>query len=216
MNEAGAGYFTENYIDYERQSSSSKMRFYLRLVRRWAPPGGLLFELGVGLGVFLEQACAYYRCQGCDSNPHAVAAARKRAPRSSIREGSFRAVPDRPPPSAVVAWDVLEHVPELGEALDFIRLRLAPDGVLIAVVPVYDGPLGPLVRRLDHDPTHFWKWPRSRWLDTLREHGYDLVESGGIVRRLIASRWYLHLAWPQFLLRRWGSAFYFVARPAGK
>jgi hypothetical protein len=81
-------------------------------------------------------------------------------------------------------------------------------------VPVYDGPLGPLVQRLDHDSTHLWKWPRSRWLDLVRGQGYSLLEWGGIIRRLVASRWYLHWTRPQILLKRWGSALYIVARPA--
>lgn len=207
----GREYYDQHYPDYVRQNSPGKLAFYLSLVRRWTPRGASLFELGVGLGVFLEQAAAEYACSGADINAFGVEETRRRVPAARLTVGSHEQIPTAPAPAAVVAWDVLEHLPDLDAALDTIRARLAPGGVLIAVVPVYDGPLGWLVELLDKDETHVSKWGRGRWLDTLRRHGFEVVEYGGIIRRLVAGR-YLHLTGPQWLLRGTGSALYFVAR----
>jgi hypothetical protein len=65
---------------------------------------------------------------------------------------------------------------------------------------------------LDKDATHVSKWSRAVWLDCLRLHGFEIVASGGIIRRLLMGRWYLHLTRPSTLLRRVGSALWFVAR----
>jgi hypothetical protein len=69
-----------------------------------------------------------------------------------------------------------------------------------------------LTRLLDRDPTHVWKLSRRDWLDRVRKHGFEIVDYGGIVRKLIAGRWYLHVTSPQFLLRGCSGAIYFVAR----
>jgi hypothetical protein len=135
---------------------------------------------------------------------------RARVPNVVVHEGSFDCIPTGL--RGVVAWDVLEHISDLNRALESIHSRLEPGGFLIAVVPVYDTVLGPITRLLDRDPTHVWKFSRIDWLDRLRARGFEIVEWGGIIRRLIAARWYLHLTEPQFLLRHLCSAIYFVAK----
>ena len=208
----GEDYYRENYPDYERQSSQRKLDFYLRLLRSRVPAGSRLHEIGVGSGYFLAHATSEYVCSGSEVNPYGLSEARRRAPKATLYAGSFEQIPVDPPPDVVVAWDVLEHIADLDAALDCIRGRLAERGSLAAVVPVYDGPLGWLVWRLDHDPTHVWRWPRHAWVASLRRHGFEIVESGGIIRRLLMKRWYLHVTRPAPILRRVGSAFWFVAR----
>ena len=210
----GEEYYRDNYGDYDRQNSARKLDFYMSLVRVSVPKGARLHELGVGLGNFLARASAEYDCSGTDVNPYGLAEARRRAPKTLLSEGSFEQIPISPPPDIVVAWDVLEHVAQLPSALDCIRQRLASPGFLIAVVPVYDGPLGWLVHRLDHDPTHLWKWSRHAWGAALRRHGFQVIDSGGILRRLLMKRWYLHATWPAPIWRRVGNAVWFVARKA--
>src|SRR5262245_5652388 len=207
----GEEYYKQTYSDYELQNSTRKLEFYMRLVRSWAPPGSRLHELGVGLGYFLARASTEYICSGSEINEYGLAQARRHAPSAALFDGSFERIPVKPSPDVVVAWDVLEHIGELARALDCIRDRLSEPGFLIGVVPVYDGPLGWLVYRLDHDPTHIWKWPRRSWIDALQQHGFEVVASGGIIRRLLMGR-YLHVTWPAPVLRRIGSALWFVAK----
>lgn len=211
----GREYYDANYASYERQTPPGKLDFYMALTRRFVPRGSHLFELGVGMGHFLERAAAEFTCSGCDVNPYGLTKTREKVPDVPLTAGSVECIPTDPEVRAVVSWDVLEHLPDLDPALDTIRSRLAPGGVLIAVVPVYDGPLGAIVRMLDHDPTHVSKWSRAAWLEKLEMHGFEVVEHGGILRKLLFSRWYLHLTWPQAVLRRAGSAIWFVARNSG-
>lgn len=209
----GAEYYEANYPDYARQNPPRKIEFYLSLVRSWAPPPARLHEIGVGLGAFLQRASGEYHCSGSDVNAFGVEAARRRAPGTDVQRGSCERIPVEPPVDVVVAFDVLEHLPDLDQALTLVGQRLAAShGVLVGVVPVYDGPLGWLVRLLDRDPTHVSKWPRDAWIRTLERHGFDIVASGGILRRLVFGRWYLHLTRPAWLWRRGGSALWFVAR----
>lgn len=184
----------------------------MRLLDERLEPGSRIFELGSGLGLFLEKAAARYECVACESNSYGAEMSRARVPKAVVHKGSFDSIPIEPAPRAVVAWDVLEHIPDLDRALETIHSGLESGGFLIAVVPVYDTILGPITRLLDCDPTHVWKLSRKNWLDRLRAHEFEIVEWGGIIRRLIGQRWYLHLTSPQFILRHCCSAIYFVAK----
>jgi SAM-dependent methyltransferase len=212
MNDTGQRYFAENYSDYDRQNSSAKLFFYMENLRRRLVKGSLIFELGVGLGSFLEMASREYQCMGCDPNDYAVEQTRRKLPSADIRQGSYEQIPSDPVCQAVVALDVLEHIPQLDEALSTIHRKLVGNGMLFGVVPVYDGPLGPVVRLLDKDPTHLWKLSRQQWLERLEQNHFEVVEFGGIIRKLLFRRWYLHLTRPQWLLKTCGSAVYFIAR----
>ena len=213
MSAAGQGeaYYVENYPDYAAQNPPRKLAFYRDLLRRHVRPGARLFELGVGLGLFLEAVRDEYECAGCDINVFGVERTRGRTGLERLRVGGVEVLDDEPAPDVVTSWDVLEHLPDLDGALRAIHARLAPGGVLIGVVPVYDGPLGWLVELLDKDPTHVTKQGRRFWLRKLAETGFEVREWGGILRKLIGSR-YVHLTRPQPLLRPIGSALYFVAR----
>lgn len=208
----GAAYYAENYRNYERQNSERKLNFYMKLLDQWVPPGGRVFELGSGLGLFLQKAATRYDCVACELNPYGAEISRSQVPNVVVHEGSFDCIPAEPPPHAVVAWDVLEHISDLDHALELIHSRLSSGGFLVGVVPVYDSVLGAITSLLDRDPTHVWKLSRRDWLDRLRKHGFEIVDYGGIVRKLIGGRWYLHVMQPQFVLRRCSSAIYFVAR----
>ncbi|HEV2855041.1 MAG TPA: methyltransferase domain-containing protein [Thermoanaerobaculia bacterium] len=207
----GAAYYAENYPDYAAQNPARKLDFYRGILRRHVQPGARLFELGVGLGLFLESVHGEYECAGCDVNAFGLEQTRKRTGLERLHLGSVETLDREPALDAVVAWDVLEHLPDLDSALRTVHARLADGGYLIGVVPVYDGPLGWLVRLLDRDPSHVTKQSRHFWLRKLTEAGFELREWGGILRKLTGS-YYVHLTWPQPLLRRAGSAVYFVTR----
>lgn len=209
--EPSESYYIENYPDYAAQTPAHKLAFYRRLLRRHVRPGARLFELGVGLGLFLEAVRDEYECAGCDINPFGVEQTRRRTAIDHLHVGPVDTLSREPAPDVVVAWDVLEHLPDLDGALRVIHRNLVPGGHLIGVVPVYDGPLGWLVTLLDKDPTHVTKEARRFWLRQLIEAGFEIREWGGLLRRLVGSR-YVHLTAPQPLLRPVGSAVYFVAR----
>jgi len=208
----GREYYDVNYRNYERQNSAKKIRFYLCLLEQRISPRDTIFELGCGLGRFLQQAAKTYSCFGCDLNEYGVALTRKTVPTAVVLQGSYQTLPRDLKPKAVVAWDVLEHLPDLSNALTCIHTGLDEQGYLLGVVPIYDGPLGWITKHLDQDPTHLTKWSRSAWLNSLKNHGYEVVDWGGIIRRLFMDRWYVHATRPQCVLRHYCSAMYFVAR----
>ena len=212
MSAENEAYFNENYQDYERQTSPAKLTFYMNLMNRWVEKGQSLFEIGVGQGHFLQKASQEYNCSGCDINEYGLKMTKEKVPSADLRSGSYECIPEDPKVHVVVAWDVLEHIEEVEEAVSVIYSRLGEEGFLIGIVPVYDGPLGWLVRRLDHDPTHVHKLSRKDWYEKLKKYNFQIVSFGGVIRKLMWSRWYVHLTWPQFILRRIGSACYFVAQ----
>lgn len=206
-----ASYYRDNYPNYAGQNPVKKLHFYRSLVRRYAPQGSRLFELGVGLGMFLETVKDEYECLGCDINLFGVERTRQRTALSTLKVGSLDALAGEPPMDVIVAWDVLEHLPNLRDDLQAIAAHLKPGGHLMAAVPVYDGPLGWLVRRLDRDPTHVTKQSRKFWLNVLSQADLEVREWGGVLRKLVGQR-YLHFTAPQIALRYVGTAVYFVAR----
>jgi SAM-dependent methyltransferase len=207
----GRDYYQQNYPNYRIQTSRRKLDFYMKILNRWLKPGASVFELGVGCGDFLVQARSRYQVSGCDINPYGLQCARGKLAGVPLFLGSCQTLPQDGSLAAVLAWDVLEHLENLPEALERIKKALSGEGLLIGIVPVYDGPLGWLVCRLDHDLTHLSKWGRGQWADLLTGHGYRILETGGVIRKLVLNRWYLHWTWPRGLMRRIGSAFYFVA-----
>lgn len=209
--QVGSDYYQNYYLDYDFQNPSHKLGFYLDLLRKHLPPGKSLFELGVGQGNFLKLASEFYSVQGCDVNAYGVQVTREKVPSAQVTEGSVEQIPMVNSFQAVASFDVLEHLPDLNGCLKTIRDRLPENGLLVGVVPVYDGPLGWLVHLLDKDPTHLTKVSRRKWLDSLESNGFEVIEWGGILRKLVGKT-YLHFVAPQWLLRWVGTALYFVAQ----
>ena len=209
--EMDSSYYQYNYSDYEGQTSDEKIQFYLDLLDQWLPKNECVFELGTGLGHFIQAASQHYQCSGCDINSYGVTQTHKKVPGLTIHKGSYECIPSQGI-NAVVAWDVLEHVPDLDKALSVIHERLASNGFLFAMVPVYDGPFGWLVHLLDKDPTHVSKYSRWTWQKKLEDHNFKIQETGGVLRRFILNRYYLHISKPKSLLKLIGWGYYFVAQ----
>jgi len=208
---AGSAYYQENYADYERQNSEEKMRFYDLLVDRWVKRNGKVLEFGCALGHYLGRIVDRYQCSACDINEFGISKAREKFPNTPLWVGSYEVIPADARFDGIVSWDVLEHLPNIEEGLTVLRSHLDQDGFLIAVVPIYDGFLGWLVRLLDHDPTHVTKVGRYQWIAMLEKSGFKVVEKGAILRKLVGKN-YLHFTGPKKLLWYFGSAMYFVAK----
>jgi SAM-dependent methyltransferase len=195
-------YFGDNYRDYERQNPRRKLDHYLDAIATRLPDGRVdLLDLGCGLGAFLAHTAERFPqwgLSGTDVNPAAVEATQARISNADIRMAGADADP-HPPGSfdVITAWDVIEHVPHLDKVASSVRAMLRPGGLFVFVVPVYDGPLGKLVRLLDKDPTHVHKVSRSTWLDWASSR-FEIREWHGIFRYLMAGRWYVHVSTTAF------------------
>jgi SAM-dependent methyltransferase len=97
----------------------------------------------------------------------------------------------------ITAWDVLEHLDDPSGTIAKLKTWLAPGGALVFVVPVYDGPTGPIIRVLDKDPTHVQKRERGYWVELASEH-FTTIEWHGVLRYLVGSSFYLHVPTQKF------------------
>ncbi len=80
------------------------------------------------------------------------------------------------------------------------------------VVPVYDGPLGPLVNALDKDTTHVHRRGRRFWLETMAQQGLVVRRWRGAFRYQVGRFAYLHH--PTRLLRSIAPAIFVLASSA--
>ena len=204
-------YFATVYGDYRRQNPRRKLRFYRDLLLRHLPssPAPRVLDLGCAFGLFLGELPRHFERFGVDASAHAVSAAASAASGAHFLIGDCAAPPISARFDAIVAFDVLEHIPQVEATFEFVRRSLAPNGVFVFVVPVYDGPLGPVIRWLDRDPTHVHKRSRKWWLD--RAAGsFEVIYWTGILRYLIGGSFYLHL--PGRTIRRVAPAIAVVAK----
>lgn len=189
-------YFSAAYRDYEKQNPDRKLDHYLAIITsRITDPAPKVLDAGCGLGAFLARTAhrqPAWTLFAADVDESAVEATRKRVPMADVRLGSLDALTFDTSFDVVTAWDVLEHVPDLDGARRAIRSLLRPGGLLVFVVPVYDGLTGPAIRLLDRDPTHLHRKPRSFWIEWA-EDGFRDVHWHGIYRYLLAGRFYAHV-----------------------
>jgi SAM-dependent methyltransferase len=183
----GAAYYERYYRNYAAQNPQYNLRYYRHLARqsvaqRANDPTRVL-DIGCAFGDFLASLPAGWRRFGIDANAFAIEMARRR--NAAI---AFHHIRDFELPvselDVVTAFDVLEHVPDVADAVDKIHTALRDGGVLVMVVPVYDGPLGPLVHALDKDPTHVHKCSRGFWLRLISER-FEILRYEGILRYLL-------------------------------
>ena len=189
-------YFDAAYRNYALQNPVRKLDHYLDQIDRHIGPGPQhLLDIGCGLGSFLELAAlrhADWTFAGTDIEPEAISQTTRRLPGATIKLGSAEEA-HFPADSfdVITAWDVFEHVPDLDAASSSVMRMLKPGGLLTFVVPVYDGVTGPVIRRLDKDPTHIHQWSRDEWLDWATNR-FERVEWHGLIRYLVG-RTYLHI-----------------------
>ncbi|MBX9788307.1 MAG: class I SAM-dependent methyltransferase [Pirellulales bacterium] len=165
-------YFERNYRNYARQNPPRKLRFYRQLVERavaeYDRPAVL--ELGCAFGRFLETLDGTWDRYGLDVSQYAIEQARQRLPAVTLEVASGSEIPFARQFDAILAFDVIEHIPDLEAVAASVDAHLADGGAWVFVVPVYDGPTGPLVRWLDRDPTHVHKRSRDFWLEWAANH----------------------------------------------
>jgi SAM-dependent methyltransferase len=194
---AGSEYYAKYYRDYERQNPAAKLQYYARLVSQQldrSDRSPRVHDLGCAFGRFLGAAPQHWIRSGSDANHYALDVAREAYPQVTFSADDQLEVPNSF--DAVTAFDVLEHIEDVDGTLARIAAALRPRGILVAVMPVYDGPLGGIVRALDRDPTHVHRESRRFWFETIARH-LDIVERIGITRYLLPWGYYVHvpLSW---------------------
>lgn len=208
-------YYSQVYPDYDRQNPPAKLAHYLASLQRFAPPLSDCenwLDYGCAHGKFLtfvDQSTHPKAIFGMDVNTAALDEARQRLSAGTFLEATLDNLALLPALDVVTVLDVLEHVPELELTLAALCRQLKPSGRLMVVVPVYDGPLGPVITMLDKDPTHIHKCSRYFWLDLVSKY-FDLVHWHGILRYLLPTGHYLHF--PTCLGRSIATAVLMIAK----
>lgn len=166
---------------YDRANPSRKLASYLREVREAKPAGGLL-DVGCAFGRFLEIAEPHYTCEGLDVSRYALERARARVPNVPLYHAAIEEFATDRRYEVVTCFDVLEHVPRVDVAMRRVRDLLAPGGVMVAAIPVYDSLLGWAVGLVDRDPTHLHRWSRRAWVERFGAAGLPVQRMKGILR----------------------------------
>jgi SAM-dependent methyltransferase len=210
-----AAYFERSYRTYAGQNPARKLRFYASLVEEAARgrTRPRILDLGCAFGYFLQVLGDGWSKFGVDASEFALEEARRRVPRATLALGRAEDIPFEGAFDVIAAFDVLEHLPGIEAVAAGVDARLAPGGAVVFVVPVYDGPAGPLVRLLDRDTSHVQRRSRRFWLEWAARCWR--VESWlGLVRYYLEPFGYLHA--PTRAFRRLTPAIAVVARkPAG-
>lgn len=205
-----ADYYAANYRSYEAQNPSHKLDHYVSEVDKACNGRSdlTLLDIGCGPGAFLAHASELrpnWQLHGTDIRADAVeVAAVKLGNRAKIAVAQADLRPfGSTMYDVITAWDVLEHLGDPAAAVSSLRSWLVPGGALIFVVPVYDGPLGPVVSLLDKDPTHLQKKGRDYWVN-LAKSLFSEISWHGVIRYLVTTNRYIHF--PMRRLRRFTPA----------
>lgn len=150
------------YAQYERLADTPMghelTRLRRALVDRWAGPGTLVVDVGVGALQFVRSRPNTW---GYDVNPVAI---------DVIQREHRWLDPHAEPVPALTFWDALEHIPDpaplLAQARDW----------MFASLPVVPGD-GPPPRDWKHlkPGEHLWYWTRAGFLAWMAEHGFRCV-----------------------------------------
>lgn len=207
-------YYDAVYPDYSRQNPPRKLGFYRRLAERVAPHGRpvRILDVGCAFGSFLSALDPRWTRFGADVSQFAIERAVASVPGATFARAGFSDLPFPGPFDLITSFDVVEHVPSLDVVASAVKSRLAPDGHFLFVVPVYDGPTGPLIHFLDKDETHVHKRSRDFWLQWAGEQ-YEVAEWWGVYRWLAPVIGYLH--YPTKRWRRFTPAIAVIARNRG-
>jgi len=179
-----------------RAMKEASHRPFLAAIARHRP-GGRLLDLGCALGFLLGVAReAGFDAYGLDLNAAAVADARRefgdRVHAGPLDDTAFPGVRF----DAITLIDVLEHVPDPEALLETLASRLAPEGVIAAVLP----DAGSLTARLfgrrwpHYNEEHLFYWSASNLRTFLQERGWRVLALRRGVLKTYTARYLDHYA----------------------
>lgn len=185
-------YFKETYQgQYFLRNPDHKWITFLKRILNNRKTGDLL-DIGCAYGAFLKHASKYFSCSGCDISNHALEYARSTLPENILLfRGALGEISCSQKFDVITCFDVLEHVSDLDVSWKNISALLNPGGIVVITLPVYDGPLGRLVMRIDQDQSHIHRCGRSFWLGQVQAN-YKLVEYSGVWRYFFFSKFYIN------------------------
>ena len=160
-------------------------RYYAALVRRYAPPGGKLLELGCGLGHLLGLLQDDFACIGIDLIDYSIEQTRRNAPKAEAHQMSADDLSAFPSGefSAVVALHLVEHLPDPQRTIQEVSRLLKPGGIFLFATPQPDYALRRFKDRendaIGKDKTHINVHPPQVWRRWCADAGVSMVAHFG-------------------------------------
>jgi 2-polyprenyl-3-methyl-5-hydroxy-6-metoxy-1,4-benzoquinol methylase len=160
-------------------------RYFAALVRRHAPRGGQLLELGCGLGHMLGLLQDDFDCTGIDLIDYSIEQTQINAPKakalqmsaddlSSFESGAY---------SVVVALHLIEHLPNPQHTIAEVSRLLKPGGIFFFATPHPEYSLRRFKDRntdaIGKDETHINVHPPQVWRRWCADNGLSMVAHFG-------------------------------------
>jgi SAM-dependent methyltransferase len=170
---------SSDYVDEEAGQRATAGALLDEIEQHVAP--GALLDLGCWVGFTLAEARRRgWETQGVEPSAFASSYARERLGLEVKTADLFDAeLPERHF-QAVFLGDVIEHLPDPGDALDRITPLLAPDGVVALALPDAGSRVARLMgpRWWSIIPTHVQYFTRGSVRTLLEAHGYEQLAIG--------------------------------------
>jgi SAM-dependent methyltransferase len=167
---------SDDYVEEEAGQRETARRMLAKVERHVAP--GRLLDLGPWVGFYMAEAVSRgWSALGVEPSTFAAAYARERLGLEVRNEDLYEV--DLPESSfdAVLMGDVLEHLTRTDEALSLVRRWLAPDGVLVLLLPNAGSRLARLLGRRWWSviPTHVHYFTPISLARMLARHEFEVV-----------------------------------------
>ncbi|WP_026370076.1 class I SAM-dependent methyltransferase [Kallotenue papyrolyticum] len=200
----GQTYFARLYGTVPRQTPIDRLRDWLihRLVTRHLA-GGRLLEIGCGYGYLLGRFADAWTVCGTDISVHAAAIAQRRLPHAHIVAADIQeGIPFAGCFDALIAVNVMEHLPAPERAAQAIAAALRRGGLFVAHLPTISSALAGWIyaRTYASDVTHVYRPSGAAFNALVERTGFRVRQSlycpfwpAGLWRRLRPHPAYLAL-----------------------
>lgn len=150
------------YLDYEGSETTLRREFrdQVNFLRKLAPHGGKLLEVGCAYGFFLQEAKPYFDVYGVEVAQAAVDFCRQtglgHVQQGVVTDDYLRS---HGPFDAIVLLDVIEHIDAVADAAALLARYLAPNGILLVTTGDWSSVPARITGakwRLMTPPLHLW------------------------------------------------------------
>ena len=162
----------------------ARSRLVVSLLSKHFPAADSLLDVGCGNGSTLAAIRGAFpeaRLVGVDLVEEALETARRRVPDGELRCVDVLDLPFADEFDVVCALDVLEHIPNDGEALLKMRTALRPGGGVLVLVPQHRW----LWSEADTLAHHRRRYRRGEMMSTMREAGLEVTFVSSFVTSLL-------------------------------